>query len=131
MIRLLQTGPINIPLFTTAEREKYLKGTKLIAPVANKPLMRSFDAIIKLRRLAPAGKARKQENERVMDDVESREFSNQVSDMLKLRVFVKVDLQQSSNIEKEKHVWDLKAAREDSNENKNMTRSARRALQAL
>ncbi|KZS03972.1 Uncharacterized protein APZ42_033170 [Daphnia magna] len=82
------SGPINILLFTAAEREwetcrhyidmEVFKRNKIYCPsCGTKPLARSSDAIIKLRRFASAGKARKPENERVMDDVESR-FENLV-----------------------------------------------------
>ncbi|KAK4030779.1 hypothetical protein OUZ56_024118 [Daphnia magna] len=126
-----RTGPINIPLFTTAEREwetcrhyidqEVFKRNKIDCPsCGTKPLMRSSDAIIKLRRLASAGKARKQENERVMDDVESR-FENLVikSDVevesFRQRIYNKVQTSKKKNMCGGSA---FKAAREDSNENK-------------
>ncbi|KZR99999.1 Uncharacterized protein APZ42_003906, partial [Daphnia magna] len=71
-----RNGPIHILLFTTAEREwetchhyidqEVFKRKKIYCPsCGTKPLVRSSDAIIKLRHLASAGKARKPENERV------------------------------------------------------------------
>ena len=71
-----KNGPINVPLFTTAEREwetcrhyidqEVLKRDKTHCPsCGTKPLIRSSDAIIKLRRLASAGRVRKPQNERV------------------------------------------------------------------
>ncbi|XP_045023333.1 uncharacterized protein LOC116936194 [Daphnia magna] len=126
-----RTGPINIPLFTTAEREwetcrhyidqEVFKRNKIDCPsCGTKPLVRSSDAIIKLRRLASAGKARKPENERVMDDVESR-FENLVikSDVevesFRQRIYNKVQTSKKKNMCGGSA---FKAAREDSNENK-------------
>ncbi len=71
-----KNGPINVPLFTTAEKEwetcrhyidqEVLKKDKTHCPsCGTKPLIRSSDAIIKLRRLASAGRVRKPQNERV------------------------------------------------------------------
>ncbi|KAK4017462.1 hypothetical protein OUZ56_032773 [Daphnia magna] len=70
-----RNGPINILLFTTAEREwetchhyidqEVFKRKKIYCPsCGTKPLVRLSDAIIKLRHLASAGEARKPENER-------------------------------------------------------------------
>ncbi|EFX73497.1 hypothetical protein DAPPUDRAFT_253071 [Daphnia pulex] len=83
-----RNGPINVPLFTTAEREwetcrhyidqEVLKRDKTHCPsCGTKPLIRSSDAIIKLRRLASAGRVRKPQNERVAEELESR-FGNLV-----------------------------------------------------
>ena len=70
MIGFFQNGPINVSLLTTAEREwetcrhyidqQFFKRNKIDCPsCGTKPLVRSSDAILKLRRLASAGKARK------------------------------------------------------------------------
>jgi hypothetical protein len=70
MIGFFQNGPINVSLLTTAEREwetcrhyidqQVFKRNKIDCPsCGTKPLVRSSDAILKLRRLASAGKARK------------------------------------------------------------------------
>ncbi|KAI9549854.1 hypothetical protein GHT06_007315 [Daphnia sinensis] len=70
-----RNGPINVPLFTTAEREwetcrhyidqEVLKRDKTHCPSCGKePLVRSSDVIVKLRRLSSAGKVHNPENER-------------------------------------------------------------------
>ncbi|XP_046642618.1 uncharacterized protein LOC124327667 [Daphnia pulicaria] len=70
-----RNGPINVTLFTTAEREwetcrhniddQVLQRNKIDCPSCGKePLVRSSDAIVKLRRLSSAGKVHNPENER-------------------------------------------------------------------
>ncbi|KAK4006436.1 hypothetical protein OUZ56_011589 [Daphnia magna] len=105
--------------------QEVFKRNKIDCPsCGTKPLVRSSDAIIKLRCLAFAGKARKLENESVMDDVESR-FENLVirSDVevesFRQRIYNKVQTSKKKNMCGGSA---FKAAREDSNEKKNMTR---------
>ncbi|XP_045028462.1 uncharacterized protein LOC116923942 [Daphnia magna] len=126
-----RNGPINIPLFTNAEREwetcrhyidqEVFKRNKIDCPTCGtKPLVRSSDAIIKLGRLASAGNARKPENKRVIDDVESR-FENLViksdveDESFRQRIYNKVQTSKKKNMCGGSA---FKAAGEDSNENK-------------
>ncbi|KZR96889.1 Uncharacterized protein APZ42_008526, partial [Daphnia magna] len=120
-----------IPLFTNAEREwetcrhyidqEVFKRNKIDCPTCGtKPLVRSSDAIIKLGRLASAGNARKPENKRVIDDVESR-FENLViksdveDESFRQRIYNKVQTSKKKNMCGGSA---FKAAGEDSNENK-------------
>ncbi|KAK4017586.1 hypothetical protein OUZ56_033200 [Daphnia magna] len=123
-----RNGPINVPLFTTAEREwetcrhyidqEVLKRDKTHCPSCGKePLVRSSDAIVKLRRLSSAGKVHNPENERTMEQPQAR-FGNLV---IKSDTEVENFRQRIYNKTKKKQMCGgsaFKAAREDSNEQK-------------